>query len=76
MILLCFSRTNLLPDGGSVFDYNLDPTKPGMWFTWLEQVTPEQVKQIRELNSYWSNPNWLKPQIYSLINFLFGHFYT
>jgi hypothetical protein len=43
MILLCFSRTNLLPDGGSVFDYNLDPTKPGMWFSWLEQVTPEQV---------------------------------
>jgi hypothetical protein len=39
-------RSNLLPDGGTVFDYNLDPSKPGMWFSWLEQVAPDEVLTI------------------------------
>ena len=32
------ARSNLYPDTGSVFDYALDPTKPGVWTQWSEQM--------------------------------------
>ena len=35
-------RANMIPDGGTIFDYIIDPTKPGTWMRWIDQINLEQ----------------------------------
>lgn len=37
------SRANLMPDTGSVFDYMMDPNKPGQWFKWADHHHQHQA---------------------------------
>ena len=37
-----------MKDTGSVFDYTLDPTKPGLWCSWADQSTSEQISTANE----------------------------
>ena len=41
-------RANLIPDHASVFEYALDPEKPGLWVRWVEQVSPSQIIAIED----------------------------
>ena len=37
-----------LKDTGSVFDYTLDPTKPGLWCSWADQSSNEKIEAENE----------------------------
>ena len=41
-------RANLIPDQATVFEYALDPEKPGLWVRWVEQVSPSQIITIED----------------------------
>lgn len=36
-------RANLYPDHANVFEFTLDPEKPGSWVRWVDQVSPNQI---------------------------------
>ena len=38
----------IFQDTGSVFDYTLDPTKPGLWCSWADQSSNEQISAANE----------------------------
>ena len=40
--------TFFLKDTGSVFDYTLDPTKPGLWCSWADQSSNEKIEAENE----------------------------
>ena len=37
----------MIPDGHTVFDYIIDPTKAGTWMRWVDQITLEQKGLIQ-----------------------------
>ena len=49
MIQKTSNQLNLfLKDTGSVFDYTLDPTKPGLWCSWADQSSNEKIEAENE----------------------------